>query len=104
LWKEPLQVLNRAEVERLIGYVATFADPEVSDKYQNQTGPGAQLANYNILRNNFQIPIHQEELDDGFSEYKFKLRKRLFLMQMEECFAVRMEGECFSAECHKDYD
>lgn len=33
LWKEPLQVLNRAEAERLIGYVATFADPEVSDKY-----------------------------------------------------------------------
>jgi hypothetical protein len=34
-----------------------------------------------------------EDEDEEFKEYKFKLRKSLFLMQMEECFRVRMQDE-----------
>lgn len=95
LWKEPLQVLNRAEAERLIGYVATFADPIVSDIFQTSEGPGAQLSRYNTQKNNYypnRNALYEEE-DVEFKEYQFKLRKNLFLMQMEECFRVRMQDE-----------
>lgn len=102
LWKEPLQVLNRAEAERLIGYVATFADPVVSDIFQTTGGPGPELSKHNLRRNNYRSQANMfEDEDEEFKEYKFKLRKSLFLMQMEECFRVRMQDEQLSYDYGK---